>query len=215
MKLLTVLSFFLVLSISLKAQNWSGSTPGNIYYNSGNVGIGTANPNARLNISATGDGAELLRLSTERAWAFVQRDVGVSAALELKDLTGGKYFRIRGFSDELAFSIKSNTGDGYIAGKLGIGTTTPLSPLHINANHKGAIFENSVNGRTIEIDPGNGSIDMTNGYLHLNRFSNENVIIGLGGGRLGVGYRCTGFETYRQWGYPCQRGESGSQRSWS
>src|SRR5206468_5151329 len=36
------------------------------YYNAGNVGIGTASPLSKLDITALGNGAEVLRLSTER-----------------------------------------------------------------------------------------------------------------------------------------------------
>jgi len=50
--------FILSLAIALSsycsyAQTWSGSTPGNIYYNSGNVGIGTTTPDTKLVIQAT------------------------------------------------------------------------------------------------------------------------------------------------------------------
>jgi len=36
--------------MTINAQNWSGSTPGNIYYNGGNVGIGESNPTSKLEI---------------------------------------------------------------------------------------------------------------------------------------------------------------------
>ncbi|QKJ31062.1 hypothetical protein HQ865_15300 [Mucilaginibacter mali] len=39
------------ISFISKAQTWSGSTPGNIYYNSGNVGIGTTSPSSNLTVS--------------------------------------------------------------------------------------------------------------------------------------------------------------------
>ena len=48
MKRIYLLTVSLVLSTVTWAQNWSGTTPGNIFYNQGNVGIGVSNPNARL-----------------------------------------------------------------------------------------------------------------------------------------------------------------------
>ncbi|WP_291285173.1 tail fiber protein [Flavobacterium sp.] len=46
---------FLSSILSVNAQNWSGSTPGKIYYNSGNVGIGEINPDQKLNVTQSDD----------------------------------------------------------------------------------------------------------------------------------------------------------------
>ena len=46
---------FAVSIFSLNAQTWSGNTPGKIYYNLGNVGIGEVNPDQKLNITQSDD----------------------------------------------------------------------------------------------------------------------------------------------------------------
>ena len=88
----------------------------------GNVGIGTTSPTAKLDIAATGAGAELLRLSTEREWAFRQLGAGQNTHLELVSIGGGgnKNFVI-------------NT-----TGNVGIGTTSPTAKLDIAATGAGA-----------------------------------------------------------------------------
>jgi hypothetical protein len=47
------------------------------------VGIGTTMPTAKLSVVATGDGARVLHLGTERGWVFKQLGTGSSTALEL------------------------------------------------------------------------------------------------------------------------------------
>lgn len=53
MKRLYFLPLFCLLASSLIAQTWSGTTPGKIYYDQGNVGIGVTSPSALLHV---GDG---------------------------------------------------------------------------------------------------------------------------------------------------------------
>jgi hypothetical protein len=84
-----------------------------------NVGIGTTEPTARLSIVATGDGARLLYLGTERAWVFRQLGTGAASALELTaddPTNNNKNFLI-------------NT-----QGFVGIGTTAPTANLSVNGS---------------------------------------------------------------------------------
>jgi hypothetical protein len=82
------------LVTSLNAQTWSGTTPGNIFYNSGNVGIGTSSTTAaNLHIgkqeASAGSSGEVLRLSlqpyghTGGPWHFKSRDIPQFAFLDI------------------------------------------------------------------------------------------------------------------------------------
>ena len=73
-----------------------GKVSGNLLQvNGSSVGIGTGGPDAKLDIAAAGDGAKVLRFSTERAWEFVQQDSGGDSMLVLRDTVGSKRFQIQ------------------------------------------------------------------------------------------------------------------------
>ncbi|MHC4414148.1 MAG: hypothetical protein ACYS0G_02570 [Planctomycetota bacterium] len=82
----------------------------------GNVGIGTTNPQAPLDIEAMGDGAAVLRLSTERAWEFRQTGSGSEADLLLASLAGGS----KDFIIDTEGSLYIDDGAGGIPGKVQI-----------------------------------------------------------------------------------------------
>ncbi len=117
-----------------------GSTDGRMIISStGNVGIGTTAPEARLDVVATGDGAKILRLATERAWEFQQESTGASTALRLRDTQTNKKFFIdtgNNLAGNGQFGIRDALGtttkflvDG--DGKVGIGTTGPGAKLTV------------------------------------------------------------------------------------
>ena len=108
---------------------------------SGNIGVGTTTPSAKIDINTTGEGSELLRLSSERAWTFRQTGSGITTALELKDLNGSKNFNIVGYDNSITAQFK-NTGETSPdnnriillpeQGKVGVGTTNPLAKLNVS-----------------------------------------------------------------------------------
>lgn len=51
MKMLPLLIVVTLINIKAFSQSWSGTSPGNIYYNQGNVGIGTGTPTQKLDVS--------------------------------------------------------------------------------------------------------------------------------------------------------------------
>lgn len=113
---------------------WSPSGTDIFNINGGNVGIGTTAPLSKLDISASGEGAELLRFSTERPWVFRQIYTGPSASLQLLSTTGQKRFEITAVAGE---NVATFFADGP-SSRVGIGTTTPLSRLDISASGEGA-----------------------------------------------------------------------------
>jgi len=104
----------------------------------GNVGIGTTAPAAKLDIAATGVGAELLRFSTERPWVFRQIYTGPSTGLQLLSTTGQKPFEITATGGE---NVATFIADG-LNSRVGIGNTTPslTTRLHVTGYTGDAIY---------------------------------------------------------------------------
>ena len=110
-----------------------------------NVGIGTLNPSARLEIRKNeADGDELLRFDTARPWVFKQSFTGAATTLDLQAEGGGKFFRITG-TDEVPSamffrneSTLKNSNVRFLpdGGNVGIGVSAdasyrPEANLHI------------------------------------------------------------------------------------
>jgi hypothetical protein len=125
---------------------------------SGNVGIGTTTPTARLDVRGgamlvenLGDQADLLWLASERSWVFRQEGTGAGTALKLESIGGG---------GNKNFIVKT---DGF----MGVGTTSPTAKLDVRGDVKlgpaGQYFAASAeeNLRTIR---GTVNYDGTIGY---------------------------------------------------
>jgi len=106
---------------------WSLSGGGDIFYTQGNVGIGTAAPASKLDIAAVGDGAELLRFTTERPWVFRQIRTGPVTGLELRSTVGQKIFEVTANDGANVAAFVADSANS----KVGIGTFSPATKLHI------------------------------------------------------------------------------------
>ena len=99
-------------------QNYPAS-PYGLIVEKGKVGIGTTNPGAKLELSASGVNAANLRLTNTysggKAWELQTGISGVSDA----------YFGIKNITDNLQTLVITNTG------KVGIGTASPRAKLDV------------------------------------------------------------------------------------
>jgi len=136
------------------AQTWSGTTPGNIYYNSGNVGIGTATPTGLLHL-ASANSIDLFMISSATGgYSRLFFGAGTNGArwnVGQRDDTGG------------IFSIESDaSGTGAwgsrlavtLDGKVGIGTTSPGYKLEVAGSFgTRGMMGNGSTGQYYEVGP--------------------------------------------------------------
>lgn len=108
MKIKIILTLLTAITTALNAQTWSGTTPGNIYYNSGNVAIGTTSASSRLQLNADNDNSNALRLEIGKF------SMGGSAKFSIDAV---------GIGDG-RFVVKEN-------GNVGIGVPSPNARLDI------------------------------------------------------------------------------------
>lgn len=140
----------------------------------GQVGVGTNTPGAMLDIARAGDGASVLRLSTDRAWAFQQEGSLSSANLRLRNISGyNKQFLI-----DTDGSTRFRKQDGsstaltidHTTGNVGIGTISPTSRLDVGGGNI------SLNGGWISNDGDNEGIRIAdNGRVAIGGLSQSRI----------------------------------------
>ncbi|MEP1097374.1 MAG: hypothetical protein ABJG78_19815 [Cyclobacteriaceae bacterium] len=166
MKKINLVIYLVVCSLSASAQ-WSGPTPGNIYYSQGNVGIGTASPEALLDQVSTNstvhqrmfwnanntDAAEVDRARISfgtKNFAGSTRTWGIYAYSQGLHQSFGGGLRFTGLVGAVETEVMRIHN-----GKIGIGTTAPealLDQVSTNSTVHQRMFWNANNTDAAEVD---------------------------------------------------------------
>ncbi len=146
MKRILFFLFGMVSCFFAYGQQWSGTTPGNIYYNQGNVGLGTNAPQESLhingNVRGNGTGGAL-RVKTENGYVEIgPRNTSWSHFMtDRNNFYFNKGIWVSGvFSSYYNNNLDLRAGGvtrifaDVSTGNVGIGTTTPDSKLSVNGN---------------------------------------------------------------------------------
>ncbi|MDW3197408.1 MAG: hypothetical protein R8G66_33835 [Cytophagales bacterium] len=146
-RILFILSFVLLIVFSSHAQQWETNS-GNLYFNTGNVGIGTNNPESNLHLK--GDG---LSFWVSRSTYLSQ---GSDIGIDFRQLTHNGAFRTGGAIKSISTDtytggvgstydsdlVLYSAGDGQLVegirltaiGNIGVGTSNPEAKLHIKGD---------------------------------------------------------------------------------
>jgi hypothetical protein len=200
---LAIIAILSALPFFSNAQTWSGSTPGDIYYNSGSVGIGTAgSPGTKFEVKGATTTTPTVFL---RNSSYGSTDASGTSALGLYFANHGavkieaskyttnisdlKFYGEYGYNiPSLIMTLHPTSASG---GYVGIGTTNPIGNLDVRGNFfiGTTDFAIASTGSTIQIDQG---ANTGNTYSRIRAFSNggaqvNNLVLQSDGGNVGVG----------------------------
>jgi hypothetical protein len=175
------------------SSQWTTSGA-NVYYNTGNIGIGTTSPNTAKLVVSGSAGAEGLDLASTDQYANL-RVIRNSLSGFDKDL----YLQYQaGAASKIRFYSNNAESMTLADGNLGIGTTTPNGKLDVRGTSGAPNFATGLSG-ILRVGAANEHLEF--GYvagsrnwiqsfgavpLYINEGGN-NVILNSGGGNVGIG----------------------------
>ncbi|MEQ9264143.1 MAG: hypothetical protein RLN81_02915 [Balneolaceae bacterium] len=146
MKSIYLFTVFALLTTSSIAQTWSGTTPGIIYYNQGNVGIGSVTPIAPLHVEASlfpqvrinnlvAGGESGIRIRSHETGA---KDLHVDLVAQYSG-TGDEQGK---FHIRVPYTSPERLTIDHL-GNVGISTTSPGDLLHVKGDNSGLRLSSS------------------------------------------------------------------------
>ena len=135
-------------SVNYISKFTSGSAIGNsvIYETGSNIGIGTINPNAKLNINSSGSlvsGSVVFSVEGTQGSLFSVDDSLSGSLMSVNDISGLPILEV--FSDDRLVVGTYNSNALVVTGsRVGIGTNNPIAKLQVSGNISGSSFTSSV-----------------------------------------------------------------------